>query len=223
VITLGPNSVLVIDELVYDPAGGTGLLNATFSEGMFRYISGDIAKTEAENVTIITPSGTISVNGTALFVIDDSETNSIFVGLLGPGRSRTTDLRPGGFVFANDRGSTEVKRPGFGVFVARGGMFAPGEVVRTPLRLVRLLQQHLTAAPSTPAGDAARSADASVDDAADIAAQDIADTRAVALDVDRLFDDVRRLNQTVNEATELGYGRLDPEYESYRRFQPLFP
>jgi hypothetical protein len=44
--TVGPNSDLVIDQFVYDPATGKGKLVATFSKGVMRFIGGKLSKNE---------------------------------------------------------------------------------------------------------------------------------------------------------------------------------
>lgn len=126
--TVGPQSEIIIDEMVYDPEGELSKLLVNVTRGSFRYISGDIAKQNPENVTIKTPTGTIGIRGTNLFAVENG--GQWFFGLLGPGPNNNTGDKPGGFVFENDQGRAEVLRPGFGFTVAPG--IAPSDVAPIP-------------------------------------------------------------------------------------------
>ena len=63
------NSILVIDDFVYDPASGTGKLDMRAALGTVRYASGQIAKKSRQNVRVRTPSATISVRGTDFIMV----------------------------------------------------------------------------------------------------------------------------------------------------------
>jgi hypothetical protein len=65
------NSILVIDDFVYDPASGTGKLDMRAALGTVRYASGQIAKNSRQNVRVRTPSATISVRGTDFIMVVD--------------------------------------------------------------------------------------------------------------------------------------------------------
>jgi|TARA_B110000483_G_C18197212_1_gene543565 hypothetical protein len=65
------NSILVIDDFVYDPATGTGKLDMRAALGTVRYASGQIAKNSRQNVRVRTPSATISVRGTDFIMVVD--------------------------------------------------------------------------------------------------------------------------------------------------------
>jgi hypothetical protein len=58
------HSKLIIDEFVYDPNTKTGKLSLKASLGTVRYASGQIAKNSAQNISIKTPTATVSVRGT---------------------------------------------------------------------------------------------------------------------------------------------------------------
>ncbi len=60
--TVGPNSVLIIDEFVYEPNTGTAKLVATVTKGAFRFIGGRASRNKG-GVTIHTPTGTIGIRG----------------------------------------------------------------------------------------------------------------------------------------------------------------
>lgn len=65
------NSILVIDDFVYDPSNGTGKLDMRAALGTVRYASGQIAKNSRQNVRVRTPSATISVRGTDFIMVVD--------------------------------------------------------------------------------------------------------------------------------------------------------
>jgi hypothetical protein len=60
--TVGPNSNLVIDKFVYDPAKGQGEMVATFSKGALRFVGGKLSKKEG-GVTVKTPQGALAIRG----------------------------------------------------------------------------------------------------------------------------------------------------------------
>jgi len=60
-LTVGPNSVLVIDKYVYDPDRKAGEMALSATKGVFRFVGGTISKNS--EVTIKTPSATIGIRG----------------------------------------------------------------------------------------------------------------------------------------------------------------
>lgn len=130
--TLGPDSEITIDDMVYDPAGQDSRLIVTVAQGAFRYLSGEIAKQNPEKVTIITPMGNIGIRGTNLFAIETG--GQWFFGLLGPGPKNNTGDKPGGFVFENSQGTADVRRAGYGFSVVPGG--APSAVAKIPAEIL---------------------------------------------------------------------------------------
>ncbi len=60
--TVGPNSNLVIDKFVYDPARGKGEMTATVSKGVLRYVGGKLSK-NAGAVQVRTPHGQLGIRG----------------------------------------------------------------------------------------------------------------------------------------------------------------
>lgn len=59
--TVGPDSDLVLDEFVFDPATGAGKLAATAAKGVVRFVGGKLSKNQP--VTITTPTATIGIRG----------------------------------------------------------------------------------------------------------------------------------------------------------------
>ena len=64
-VQITENSKLIIDDFVYDPKAKTGgKLAVKIALGTARYASGQIAKTNPQNVAVTTPTATIGVRGT---------------------------------------------------------------------------------------------------------------------------------------------------------------
>ena len=209
VFTVGPNSDLVIDRFVYDPAAGKAEMAASYSRGVFRYVSGQVAKINPQNVTISTPMGTIGVRGTALFVTDDPESGKTFIGLSGPGPQNNADAGAGGFTFQPPTGdAVDVARPDTGIFVAPGQ--PPSAPVPTPARLVQLMASRLTAA--APPQAAARATAASSGGGTEASGQQTAETRGAAVQTGRTVDVGSGLSALATEATEQGAARTSEEF-----------
>jgi len=64
IVDMTSQSVLVIDDYVYDPANNVGSLNLKAKLGTMRYASGKLAKNFRQNVKISTPTSNIGVRGT---------------------------------------------------------------------------------------------------------------------------------------------------------------
>jgi FecR protein len=62
VFTLGPNSDMVLDQFVYDPATSATKAEAHFAKGTFRWVTGKIVKTK--DIHIKVPVGDLGVRGT---------------------------------------------------------------------------------------------------------------------------------------------------------------
>ena len=62
--SLGEEGRMVIDEMVYDPATQEGAFSANLVQGVFSFVSGEIAKTGPDAMTVTTPVATIGIRGT---------------------------------------------------------------------------------------------------------------------------------------------------------------
>jgi hypothetical protein len=67
-LSLGPGSVLVIDEFVYAPRQGKLSLVFRMMKGTAVYLSGLIAKLAPDSVHFVTPSASVGVRGTKFAV-----------------------------------------------------------------------------------------------------------------------------------------------------------
>jgi hypothetical protein len=116
--TLGPNSDMILDEFVYDPATSAGRVAATVSKGAFRFVSGKVARRDPKNMKVATPVATIGIRGTMVGGVVKPEQTTIV--LIGPGPGNNADENPGGINVGNDKGSVDVDKSGYGVTVAPG-------------------------------------------------------------------------------------------------------
>jgi hypothetical protein len=71
-LLIGPNSVVVVDEFIYDPATNRGNMAATLTQGSFRYIGGKLSK--QGNATLNTPVATMGIRGSDITVDYDAQT-----------------------------------------------------------------------------------------------------------------------------------------------------
>src|SRR5258708_20188757 len=60
-LSIGPNSEVVLDEFVYDPATETGKIALSATKGVFRLVGGKISKTEP--VVLKMPTATLGIRG----------------------------------------------------------------------------------------------------------------------------------------------------------------
>ena len=112
-LNVGPNSTLVIDRFVYNPATTRGQLALSLGKGVLRVVGG--AATHSEGATIRTPVAAIGLRG-GIAIISHSAAKGTEA-ILGFGRMSVSTLCIGSAT--NCRPSTvEVTRPGYGVSVA---------------------------------------------------------------------------------------------------------
>lgn len=114
--SVGPNSSMVIDEFVYNPADGTGKLTASVTRGTLRLISGRLARQDQEAIKIKLPVATVGVRGT--MSIFSGGPNGWFTGLFGIGPNNTVD-RPGSYLVVEINGVFyQIFRTGWGCTIS---------------------------------------------------------------------------------------------------------
>ncbi len=110
--SLGPNSSMIIDEFVFNPATGAGKLTASVARGTLRVISGRLARQQQEAIRVRLPMATVGVRGTmALF---SGGLDRFFIGLFGIGADNSVN-RPKSVLFVyNNGGGNGIYQPSFG-------------------------------------------------------------------------------------------------------------
>jgi hypothetical protein len=113
-LSLGPNTSIVLDEMVFDPSGGTGKMVLSIPIGVTRFVSGILPKSDYE---VRTPTMTVGIRGTTV---------DFFVR---PNGVSTAVLRSG-VMFVNNpafpnQQPTVVSTPGLSVTGTTGGPLGP--------------------------------------------------------------------------------------------------
>ncbi len=121
--TLGPNSDMVLDTFVYDPATSAGKVSATIAKGVFRFVTGKIARRRPDDMRVALPVGTIGIRGTIVGgSVGDGRAEVV---LLGPGPDNNAQERAGGITVGNQHGSVDIDAGGWGTTITAAGPSAP--------------------------------------------------------------------------------------------------
>lgn len=143
IFTLGANSVMRIDEFVYDPADeAKNTLSTSIKQGAFRFVSGQVAKRDANAMTVKLPSATIGVRGTSV-AGEVSPSGTAQVILLGPAPNNSLGLPAGAINVANNAGVVDITRPGFATQIADTDIPPAPPQEATPAQ-IRQLEQALS-------------------------------------------------------------------------------
>jgi hypothetical protein len=113
--TIGPDSELVVDDFVYDPKTGAGQLSARVAKGVFRFVTGRIAKEQPSKMNVALPAGTIGIRGTMVAGRANPGTKSSVAILLGEGADNAGGDPSGVIDVCNVGQCTTVSRAGYGV------------------------------------------------------------------------------------------------------------
>jgi FecR protein len=102
-LSVGPNSNLVIDNFVYDPATGTGQMVTSLTKGALRFVGGQLSHQAA--VTVNTPVATIGIRGGTATIAHGQDGTRLINHF---GQLSST----------NGSGATVIRRTGFAITVA---------------------------------------------------------------------------------------------------------
>ncbi|MEK7820004.1 MAG: FecR domain-containing protein, partial [Pseudomonadota bacterium] len=76
--SMGDNGKMVLDEMIYDPSNQTGSVQMSVVQGVFTFVSGQVAKTDPDAMALKTPVATIGIRGTQVGIdIADGKTMNI--------------------------------------------------------------------------------------------------------------------------------------------------
>jgi hypothetical protein len=107
-VNITEQSKLVIDDFVYDPKKGSGKLAMKMVMGTARYASGQIAKSNPQNVAVNTPTATVAVRGTDFSMTVDELGRSLI--MLLPSCDKKTCVT-GAISVKNDAGEVFMDQP----------------------------------------------------------------------------------------------------------------
>ncbi len=134
-LNVGPNSTLVIDRFVYNPATTKGELALSLGKGVMRVVGG--VATHSEGATIRTPVAAIGLRG-GIAIISHSSAKGTQA-ILGFGRMSVTSLCGGSDCHPT---TTDVTRPGYSVTVGFNRL--PSSPSRVSGQELALASSHLT-------------------------------------------------------------------------------
>ncbi|MCX5794905.1 MAG: FecR domain-containing protein [Elusimicrobia bacterium] len=118
VFTIGPNSDMVLDEFVYDPATSSGKVTARVTKGVFRFVTGKVARKDPASMKVTLPVGTIGIRGTIAGGQASPDGSTVI--LFGPGAQNNANENPGSVAVGNAGGDVVITQPGFGTTVLPG-------------------------------------------------------------------------------------------------------
>ncbi|MBI3553756.1 MAG: FecR domain-containing protein [Elusimicrobia bacterium] len=124
VFTLGPNSDMVLDEFIYDPNSDAGKVTAKLTKGVFRFVTGKVARQSPTNMKVNVPTGTIGIRGTKAAV--EVKPDNTLVILEGAGKNNTANETPGRLEVSTGKGDSQsLTKEGFGSNLPDGGAASP--------------------------------------------------------------------------------------------------
>lgn len=107
-VNITEQSKLVVDDFVYDPKKGSGKLAMKVVMGTARYASGQIAKTNPQQVSVNTPTATVAVRGTDFSMTVDELGRSLI--MLLPSCDKKSCVT-GAISVSNDAGEVFMDQP----------------------------------------------------------------------------------------------------------------
>ena len=156
-MVIGPNSDLVIDDFVYNPAQGTGHMAVTLSRGLMRFVGGQVA--HQGGATVRMPTALAGVRGgTAQFSVEGDKNIAVFLGANGNdgaltvapcnnGGSNCNVNRNGRVNVGGMPGNVRLFRPGFAI---DGGLIGRSRPFRFDIATLAQQNRLLTAGPGSP-------------------------------------------------------------------------
>ena len=121
--SMGSSSTIVVDTFLYDPSDQSGSISANIKKGVFRFISGRIAKKAPENMKVTAGNAVISIRGTDVIGTVENGISTIVL-LSGLIDMTSTSVGCGGGTSSSAGCQSSLVRPGFGVEMNNQGMFS---------------------------------------------------------------------------------------------------
>jgi len=171
--SLGEEGRMVIDEMVYDAGAQEGQFSANLVQGVFSFVSGQIAKTSPDGMTVTTPVATIGIRGTKVAGRAAQEGSDNTISLL-PETDAQGNQIIGELAVTNQGGTVTLNSIGATVSMSSAFQAPPSPVTLSPQQL----QQNYGAALTTLSTTAAAKANADAAEDAQAAEQAEADAQA---------------------------------------------
>ncbi|MCH7487917.1 MAG: FecR domain-containing protein, partial [Proteobacteria bacterium] len=147
--SLGEEGRMVLDEMVYDPGDKTGTFKVSLVQGVFSFVSGQIAKTSPDGMTVTTPVATIGVRGTRVagFAAAEGELNTI---TLLPQTDADGVVTVGEIVVSNGQNTRVLNTAGATIQATSFFEPLPPPIIFTPAQIQQQYGSALQALPPTP-------------------------------------------------------------------------
>lgn len=164
--SLGEDGRMVIDELVYDSASKTGAFKTALVQGVFSFVSGQIAKTGEEAMVLTTPVATIGIRGTKVAGRAAQEGAQNTIALL-PETDAQGNISVGELTVSNQAGTVTLNQIGATVQLTSAFLPPPPPVVVPIQQLEQQFGTALNALPDSPAPAADDGGDQATDEEQD--------------------------------------------------------
>ncbi|WP_198017178.1 FecR family protein [Methylocapsa acidiphila] len=135
-LSIGPNSSLVIDSFIYDPAAGAGQIVTSITKGALRFVGGQLSHQGA--ATVNTPVATIGIRGGTATIAQGKDGTRVINHF-------------GQITVANECGAVVIRRTGYAVTV-QGRNACPSEPQRASQEEINHYLALLTSKPGQSGG-----------------------------------------------------------------------
>lgn len=218
-VEITEQSQLVIDDFVYDPNTGAGKMSMNVALGTVQMASGRLARTSRENVSIRTPTASITVRGTDFSMTVDELGRSLIILLPScPDETLNEDECPAGVIeVSTDAGSVILNESYQGTLVSHGALM-PADPRRLLLERVNINNNLIIVPPAEfPNGFASEDEEEEMKTArrVDILEnEELSEDLLVEQDLKTNSLDVNRLNNTfLDNILDIGMFSLEGELE----------
>jgi len=147
--SLGENGRMVIDELVYDRGNQEGVFSANLVLGVFSFVSGQIAKTSPEGMTLMTPVASLGIRGTKVAGRAAQEGEENIITLL-PETDAAGNISVGEISVTNQFGTVMLNQIGATVQMTSAFQTPPPPVIFSPQQIEQQYAAALNTLPAPP-------------------------------------------------------------------------
>jgi hypothetical protein len=200
-VEITEQSQMVVDDFVYDPNTGAGRMAMNVALGTVQMASGRLARTSRENVSITTPTASITVRGTDFSMTVDELGRSLIILLPScPDTTLNEDECPvGAITVSTDAGAVLLNEPYQGTLVSHSGLM-PADPRRLLLERANINNNLIIVPPSEfPKGFASDDEEDEIQTALDIDFLEYESLEEDLLSTDKFFVsalDINRLGNT---------------------------
>ncbi|HEC90391.1 MAG TPA: hypothetical protein ENI55_01860, partial [Alphaproteobacteria bacterium] len=146
--SLGGNGQMTIDKMVYDPEAHSGVMKSNMALGVFSFVSGQIARSAPDAMTVQTPVATIGIRGTKVAGVAAPEGQPNSISLL-PEVDASGNTFVGELSVSNSAGTVTLNQTGATVRVF-SAFTPPPPVTFSPAQIQQQYSVALATLPPSP-------------------------------------------------------------------------